>query len=77
MLGGGLQEYNCKWPAKAITYDSVSLVGSKNMAEDTEDTKAEEERKLDRKFKAAAILRDKRTHASPLLRLVAANILRE
>ena len=48
------------------------------MAKGTENTTDDdEERKLDRKFKAAEILRDKRTHASPLLRIVAANILRE
>ena len=48
------------------------------MAKDTENTTDDdEEKKLDLKFKAAAILRDKRTHASPLLRLAAADILRE
>ena len=48
------------------------------MAKDTENTTDdEEEKKLDRKFKAAAILRDKRTRADPFLRLVAADILRE
>ena len=48
------------------------------MAKDTENTTDDdEEKKLDLKFKAAEILRDKRTHANPLLRAVAADILRE
>ena len=47
------------------------------MTENTKDTLADEKEKLDLKFKAAEILRDKRTVANPPLRAAAAEILKE
>lgn len=76
-MDGGEKKYPCKQPTKPI-YMTVSVyLGNRNMTKDTGNTAVDEKKRLDLKFKAAEILRDKRTVANPPLRAAAAEILKE